>query len=300
MPEELVHIDGDIKTAKIAHRLHDPSFTTTNARNGACADTTNPCTALLMANTYNGIGILFDHCSRREVVDPFVYYTKDILACHERYLSQIRNNMHTPVEIFYGIPTLERTQCLLQDKLQALDLWGTYEGITIYLEWENAQENFSQTSRHSRRVLISAFHPQNMMRAWSRHYAAGQDRLLEIGYRLAGVGFIERFCETEIWRKQVKILPYAQYSVNKAIRIDSTEALHKLHSQRLDHEDSATKAEAEKLLRNLVSVLKKERRERTEAFRSDEFIMCMASQCLRLRQSISSFLHGIRVPSHIS
>ena len=76
----------------------------------------------------------FDHCSRKEVVDPFICYTKDILACHERYLLQIRNNMHAPVEILYGIQTWERTQYLLPDKLQALDLWGSYEGIATYLE----------------------------------------------------------------------------------------------------------------------------------------------------------------------
>lgn len=86
-----------------------------------------------------------------------------------------------------------------------------------------------------------------------KELAAGQDRLLEIGYRLAGVDFIERFYETEVWRKQVKLLLYAQFSVNKAIRIESMEALQKLHNQRLDQENSATKAEVGKLLRNSVS-----------------------------------------------
>ena len=105
------------------------------------------------------------------------------------------------------------------------------------------------------------------MRAWSKSYAAGQDRLLEIGYRLSEIGFIER--ETELWRKQVKFLPYAQFSVNNAIRVESIEALQKVHSQRLDREDSATKAEAENRLRSLASALKKKRRERTEEFRSD-------------------------------
>lgn len=213
----MVHTDGDIKMAEIAHRLHDPSSTTTKARNGACADTTNPCTALVLANAYNGNGTFFDHCSRREVMDPFVFYTKDILACHEGYLCPIRSNMHTPVDIVYGIPTWERKLYFLQDKLQALDLWGSYEGSTIYLEWENVQENLSGTSRRLGRFLIFAFHLQNMMRAWSKSYTAGQDRLLEIGYRLAGVGFIERFYEKNVWRKQVKFLPYAQFSVNEAI-----------------------------------------------------------------------------------
>lgn len=269
-PEELVHIDGDIKTAKIAHRLHDPSFTTTKTENGASADPPNPRTALAMANGYNGNGILFDHCSRREVVDPFVYYTKDILACHEGYMSQIRNHMHAPVEIIYGIPTWERTQHLLKNKLEALDLWGSYEGITIYLEWENVQENLGENSGLLRRFLISAFHPQNMMRAWSKSYAADQDRLLEVGYRLASIDFTEQFYESQIWRKQVKFLPYAQFSINKAMRIESIKSLQKLHSQRLEDEDAPTKVEAGKRLRNLASALKKEIGERTEAVRSDK------------------------------
>lgn len=77
---------------------------------------------------------------------------------------------------------------LVEDKLQALDLWGNYEGITIYLEEEKVQEKLSETSRLLQRFLTSAFHPQNMMKAWSKSRAAGQHNLLEIGYRLAGVG----------------------------------------------------------------------------------------------------------------
>ena len=65
-------------------------------------------------------------------------------------------------------------------------------------------------------------------------------------------------------------MPFAQFSVNKAIRIESIEALQRMHSQRLESEDSATKVEARKRLRNLASALKKNRRERTDAFRSTE------------------------------
>lgn len=57
---------------------------------------------------------------------------------------------------------------LVEDKLQALDLWGNYEGITIYLEVEKVQEKLSETSRLLQRSLTSAFHPQNMMKAWSK------------------------------------------------------------------------------------------------------------------------------------
>lgn len=100
----------------------------------------------------------------------------------------------------------------------------------------------------------------------------------EVGHRLAGIEYIPRFYETEIL---IRFLPYAQFSVNRALRIDSTQALQKQHSQRLDHEDSATKVEAEKQLRNLASTLKEERRERTEAFRSDES---------------TEHMHGARIP----
>jgi hypothetical protein len=93
--------------------------------------------------------------------------------------------MHAVVEIAYGIPTWKRTKTLLQDKLQALDLRGTYAAITIYPEWENVQDDSSENSCRLRRVLLAAFHPQNMMRAWSKTYAAGQDRLLEVGHRPA-------------------------------------------------------------------------------------------------------------------
>ena len=100
--------------------------------------------------------------------------------------------MHAVVEIAYGIPTWKRTQSLPQDKLQALDLWGTYGGMTIYVEWENVQDDSSESSGRLRRFLIAAFHPQTIMRAWSKTYAAGQDRLLEVGYRLAGIEFVPR------------------------------------------------------------------------------------------------------------
>ena len=135
---------------------------------------------------------------------------------------------------------------------------------------ENIQENLSENSRLLRRFIISAFHPQNMMRAWSKSYAADQDRLLKVGYRLASIDFTEQFCESQIWREQVKFLPYPQFSINKAMRIESIKSLQKLHSQRLEDEDAPTKVEAGKRLRNLTSALKKGIGERTEAVRSNK------------------------------
>jgi len=257
-PGELVHVGGDVKSSKIAHRLHDPGFTTTKPDNGVCADGTSPCTQLVMANGYNEEGVLFDHCSRRESVDPFLYYTDDILACHERYLLQIRSNMLAPVEIAYGVPTWERTQILLQGNLQHFDLWGTCKGITIYLEWENIRANSNRLSRRLRRFLISAYHPQNMMRAWGKTFSANQDRLLETGYRLACVDFLEHFYERQLWRPIVRFLPHAHFSMNRALKLESIRALERLQTLRLEHEDSTTKAEARRRLRGLACALRKE------------------------------------------
>lgn len=101
---------GDsIETVKVACRFHNLSFMTTKPRNGACADPTTPYTALVIANAYTKRGIIVDHCSRREMMDLFVYYPENILACYEEGLSQIRNKMYTPLEIVYGVLTRERT-----------------------------------------------------------------------------------------------------------------------------------------------------------------------------------------------
>ena len=98
-PKELVQAHGDILTAKIAHRFRDPGSCTLDARNGNCGDFTNPCATLVMANAYSENGILFDHCSRRDMEDPFKFYSEDILSCHEEYLFRIRDNMSASVEI---------------------------------------------------------------------------------------------------------------------------------------------------------------------------------------------------------
>jgi hypothetical protein len=63
--EELVPASGNFMAASLAHRLHKPSFTTTKVRNGSTADSSNPCTAIVMANGFDNKIIMVDHVVRR-------------------------------------------------------------------------------------------------------------------------------------------------------------------------------------------------------------------------------------------
>ena len=115
--------------------------------------------------------------------------------------------------------TWQRTQILFLDNFQSLDLWGSCDGITIYLEWEKIQEDFYETTRTLQRLIISAFHPKTLLMANALGYAAHQERLLEIGYQLAGVDFVQRFYEEGLWRKQIKFEHFSAYKVDKDIRL---------------------------------------------------------------------------------
>lgn len=231
--EELVPASGNLLAALLAHRLHNPSFTTTKVCNGITADSSNPCTALVMANGFDDNTIMIDHVVRREVKDPFVYYPEDILACHEQHLSMVRNQMIAPVEVVYGVPTWKRTQRYLQGRLQPFDLWGSYKGIRLFLEWDSVEVTNRTSERQLKRFLIAAFHPQNLLRAWSNNYKSAQDTLLEVAYNLAEVRFVPHFFSTNLWQKQIDVLPYAHFAANKPSDLEARRALLALHGRLL-------------------------------------------------------------------
>ena len=83
----------------LAHWFHSSSFTTITVRNGSTADPSNPCTAIVMANGFDDKPIIMDHVIRREVRDPFIYYSEDILACREQHLFMACNRMLASVEV---------------------------------------------------------------------------------------------------------------------------------------------------------------------------------------------------------
>ena len=160
--EELVPASGNIIASSSAHRLHNPSFTTTKVSNGVTADSSNPCTALVMANGFDDTTVMLDHVVQREVKDPFIYYPEDILARHEQHLSMVRNHMTAPVEVVYGVPTWKRTLQYLQGRLQPFELGGSYKGIRLFLEWDTVETADRKSEKQLKRFLIAAFHPQNL------------------------------------------------------------------------------------------------------------------------------------------
>jgi hypothetical protein len=135
--------------------LHNPSFTTLTPQGGETEDETNPCIWLIMANSFvSGNTMIFDHLARREVVDGLRVYPKEILACHEHWLSRIRNFITAKVEIVYGRAVQDRM--LQLQKLERFPLWSEYAGVNLFLEWSSAPDQ----QQMLRRILVFANHPQ--------------------------------------------------------------------------------------------------------------------------------------------
>lgn len=190
-----------------------------------------------MANGFDQNTVIEDHVVRREVKDPFVYYPEDILACHEQHLSNVRDHMTAPVEVVYCVPTWERTMQYLAGRLQPFDLWGSYKGIRLFLEWDSPQTIGHARSGQSRQFLIVTFHPRNLLRAWSNSNKPIQDTLLDVAYNLAGVQFAPQFFGANLWQKQINVLPYAHFAANKPLEHEARLALTRLHSPLLTATD---------------------------------------------------------------
>lgn len=221
--------------------------------NGVTADSSNPCTALVMANGFDDKTVMVDHVVRREVKDPFAYYPENILRCHEQHLSTVRNHMRAPVEVVYGVPTWNRTLQYLQGKLQPLDLWGSYKGIRLFLEWDSVETSELTGERQLQRFPIAAFHPQNLLRGWSNSLKPAQDTLLEVAYRLDEVGFVPRFFQANTWQKQIDVLPYAHFAANKPFEHQSRLALKALHALSLADADPDVRKRSTRLYAILSS-----------------------------------------------
>lgn len=79
------------------------TFTTIYRHYGVTADRSNPCIALVMDNTFEeGKTLIFDHLSRRENGTGLRMYEPEMLAPHEQYIYDLRDNMRACVEVVYG------------------------------------------------------------------------------------------------------------------------------------------------------------------------------------------------------
>jgi hypothetical protein len=197
---------------------------------GFTADEPNQCTALIIAHGFDASSVMIDHTARREkLAEPIRDYPSEILACHENYLATVRQNMVAPVETLYGNHVQQRMDQLIRPK--SLDLWGSYEGITIYLEREFPEAGNPQNQGRLLRFLISAKHPQCFLGAWGKKWAMEQDRILGVGYRLARVTFTENLLQKRAWQQLINVKPHSHYAINDNCEKESMEAILKVQTQ---------------------------------------------------------------------
>lgn len=174
------------------------------------ADETSPCTALIIAHGFDESSVMIDHTARREnLAEPICDYPSEILAYHENYLATVRQNMVAPVEVLYGSHVQQRMDQLIRPKF--LDLWGSSEGITFYLEREFPEAGNPQNQGRLSRFLIYAKHPQYFLGAWGKQWAMEQDRILGVAYRLARVTFTENLLQNRAWQHLINIKPHSYY-----------------------------------------------------------------------------------------
>ena len=157
---------------------------------------------------------------RREVEHPLAYYSRDILECHERYIMKLRSNVAAPVELIYGKPVWNRTEDIVQNKLEAFSLWGSFEG-EHYISNGNRPKN--DVEWDLRRFLIAVWHPQVFTFPFAGKFWAPQDWLCSIAHKLVGIPYWENYyASLTNWQKSLDILPYSQLALHK----DKEQAAH--------------------------------------------------------------------------
>lgn len=228
--EELIQASGNLGTSRIAHHLHNPSFVTERVRDGFTADETSPCTALIIALGFDESSVMIDHTARRVYqAEPIRDYPSEILACYENYLATVRQNMVAPVEVIYGNHVQQRMNQLIRPTY--LDLWGSYEGITLHLEREFPGAGNPQNQGRLLRFLIYAKHPQCFLSAWGKKWAIEQDRILSVAYRLACVTFTENLLQKRAWQQLINIKPHSHYAINEKFEKESLKAILEVQNQ---------------------------------------------------------------------
>jgi len=164
------------------------------------ADETNACIWLVMRNGFEkDKTLIFDHLARREKseeVDGIRDYPQEILDYHETYVDELRSNMSAPVEVVWGAPVRERMKKVYREKknpLAELRLWGTYNGLSLFLEWGYP---ISTTKRELIRLIVFVMHPQMFLHRWGVKHAAVQDLKLMAAGKLAKVEMIPDFFQS--------------------------------------------------------------------------------------------------------
>lgn len=214
LPEHIVKPSGSW-SARIAHHLYNPSFTTLRPEDGEVGDCTNGCTALIMGNAYDpNTYFMFDHFHRREEFDPFSKYPIHIKALHEAHTKEIRKKVQALVEILYGSYVHDWAKQNLD--MTSLQLWGAYDGVWIHFEWENSESNAED--KRIVRILVYAYHAQKMLSFNLRSIstAISQDKLISVAHKLARVPVIEDYYQTKPWSSKQDFIKLAYIKAQKS------------------------------------------------------------------------------------
>jgi hypothetical protein len=142
-----------------------------------------------------GQTLIFDHLSRREIVDGIKKYPKEILKCHEDFVDDIRCKMLAEVEVVWGKCVRLRMQERYREgdnELEPLKLWGEYQDVTIFLNWEVSSTVRGDT-KPLVRFIVFVMHPQVFLTGSARKHARWQDLHLTVAGGLARVEMIEDF-----------------------------------------------------------------------------------------------------------
>lgn len=205
--EHIVRPSGSWQ-ARIAHHLHNPSYTTLHAKNGEVADATNGCTALIMNHHYDPeLHFMFDHFHRREDFCPFAKYPDHIRAFHENHTDWIRSTLQAKIEIIYGSSV--RKWAMKHLNFTSLSLWGEYEGVWLHFEWKAIM-----TGKKIARIIIFALHPQRFLSYQSRSQreAIEQDLRISVAHQLACLPFTADYHATRLWTSKAEFIQNAYFN----------------------------------------------------------------------------------------
>ncbi|PYH35665.1 uncharacterized protein BO87DRAFT_433432 [Aspergillus neoniger CBS 115656] len=205
--EHIVRPSGSWQ-ARIAHHLHNPSYTTLHAKNGEVADVTNGCTALIMNHHYDPeLHFMFDHFHRREDFCPFAKYPDHIRAFHENHTEWIRSTVQAKIEIIYGSSV--RKWAMKHLDLTSLSLWGEYEGVWLHFEWKPIV-----AGKKIARIIIFALHPQRFLSYQSRSQreAIEQDLRISVAHQLACLPFTADYYATRLWTSKAEFIQNAYFN----------------------------------------------------------------------------------------
>jgi len=144
---------------------------------------------MVMGSAYTADTLLFNHVHRRSKRSEALEgteYPAQVLAAHLQFTSEIAQSMSAKVEILYGVKV--REEILKTQEVELLPLWADFEGITLFLAYEESYPN--RDPKHVfRRIMLMASHHQHMFYTQANtDIALRQEMTLEAAVRMASTG----------------------------------------------------------------------------------------------------------------